>query len=49
MSLRLTKLGCEKRLNEIPGNGGSYRPATHAKNVHVVVLDALRRRKIVVN
>jgi hypothetical protein len=41
MSLCLTKLGCEKGLNEIPGDGWSYGPATHTQNVHVIVLDTL--------
>src|SRR5882724_12855741 len=34
MSRRLTELGCEKRLNEIPGNCWSDSPAAHTKNVH---------------
>ena len=34
MSLRLTKLGGEKRLDQIPGDGWSYSPATHTQNSH---------------
>ncbi len=49
MSLRLTKLGSEKRLDEIPCDGWSYGPATHTKNIHVIVLYALSCRKMVVN
>jgi hypothetical protein len=49
MSWGLTKLSLEKRLNEIPGDGWSYGPATHTKNVHVIVLDTLPCRKMVVN
>ena len=49
MSRRLTKLGGEKRLDEIPGDGWSYCPATHAKNIHVIVLDTLPCRKVIVN
>jgi hypothetical protein len=49
MSRRLTKLGREKRLNEIPGDSWSYCPATHAKNIHVIVFDALLGRKMIVN
>jgi hypothetical protein len=45
----LTKFGCEKRLNEIPGDGWSDSPAAHTKNVHVIVLDALPCGKMVVN
>jgi hypothetical protein len=49
MSRRLTKLGREKRLNEIPGDGWSDSPAAHTKHVHVIVLYALPCRKMVVN
>jgi hypothetical protein len=49
MSLRLTKLGCQKCLNEIPGDCWSDSPAAHTKNVHVIVLDALPCRKMIVN
>ena len=49
MSRGLTKFGCQKRLNEIPGDGWSYSPATHTKNVHVIVLDTLPSGKMVVN
>src|SRR6516165_527388 len=49
MSRRLTKLGCQKRLNEIPSDGWSYGLTTHTKNIHVIVLDALSCRKMVVN
>jgi hypothetical protein len=49
MSLRLTKVGGEKRLDQIPGDGWSYGPAAHAKNIHVIVFDTLACRKMVVN
>jgi len=49
MSRGLAKLGCEKGLNEIPGDGWSYSSAAHTKDVHVVVLDTLPCRKMVVN
>jgi hypothetical protein len=49
MSLRFTKLGGEKSLDQIPGYGWSHSPAAHAKNIHVIVLDTLPRRKMVVN
>jgi len=49
MSLRLTKLGGEKRLDQIPRDGWSHSPAAHAKNVHVIVLDTLPSREMVVN
>jgi hypothetical protein len=49
MSRRLTELGCEKRLNEIPGDGWSHGPAAHTKDVHVIVFDPLSGREVVVD
>jgi hypothetical protein len=49
MSLFLAKLGGKKGLNKIPGDGWSDRPASHTKDVHMVVLDALSSREMVVN
>jgi hypothetical protein len=49
MSRRLTELGREKRLDEIPGDSWAYGPTTHTKNVHVIVLDTLPCRKMVVD
>jgi hypothetical protein len=45
----LTKLGCEKGLNQIPRDRWSYGPAAHAKNVHVIVLDTLSGREVIVD
>ena len=36
MARGLTKLSCEKRLDEIPRNRWSNRRAAHAKNIHVI-------------
>ena len=41
MSLLLTKLGFEKRLDQVPGDGWSHSPAAHTKNIHVIVLHPL--------
>ncbi len=49
ISFCLSILGGEKGLNEIPGHFQSHGPATQAKNVHVIVLDTLPRRKVIVN
>jgi hypothetical protein len=49
MSRRLTKLGGEKRLDQVPRHGWSHGPAAHAKNIHMIVLDTLSCRKMVVN
>jgi hypothetical protein len=49
MSWGLTELGCEEGLNEIPSHGWSYGPAAHTKDIHVIVLDTLPCRKVVVN
>jgi hypothetical protein len=49
MSRCLTELGREKRLDEIPRDSWSYSPATHTKNVHVIVLDTLPCRKMIMD
>ena len=49
MAFALTKLSGKKGLNEIPGHRRSHGPSAHAKDVHVVVLDALPGREMVVN
>ncbi len=49
MSLRLTKVGYQKCLYEVPGDGWSHSPAAHAKDVHVIVLDALPGREMIMD
>src|SRR5437764_9233267 len=49
MSLRLAELSGEKRLDQVPGDGWSHGPAAHAKDVHVIVLDTLPGREVVVD
>src|SRR4030095_9709766 len=39
--------GRQKRLDEIPRYGWSHRPAAHAKDIHVIVLDPLLGRKMI--
>src|SRR6476660_2010615 len=45
----LAVLGREKGLHKIPSHGRPNGPAAHAKDVHVIVLDTLPGRKVVVN
>ena len=45
----LTEPGRQERLDEIPSHRRAHRPATHANNVHVIVLDPLPSREVVVN
>jgi len=47
--LRLTELGGQKRLDQIPGYRGSEGSSAHAKDVHVVVLDALPGGEMIVD
>src|SRR5208282_1106629 len=47
--LGLAIFGCQKSLDKIPCHGGTDRPASHAKDVHVVVLDPLLGREVIVN
>ena len=49
MSLGLAELGCQKRLDKVPGHGWSNGPAAHTKDVHVIVLDTLPRGEMVVD
>ena len=46
---RLDEFGRQENLDEIPGYGRSCRPAAHTNNVHVVVLDTLPGREVVVD
>src|SRR6266550_3352143 len=49
VSVGLAKLGLKERLDEVPSDSWSHRPATHTKNVHMIVLDTLSRREMVVD
>ena len=49
VSLGLAELGGQERLDEVPGHGRSHGPAAHAEDVHVIVLDALPGREMVVD
>src|SRR5262249_37888702 len=45
----LAKRGGQERLDEVPGHGRSHSPAPHTNNVHVIVLNPLPGREVVVN
>jgi hypothetical protein len=47
--VQLAEPGMQKCLDEVPGNGRSHSPAAHTNNVHVVVLDTLPGRVMVVD
>src|SRR5882757_8736899 len=47
VALGLTKFGGQERLQDVPGSVRSDRATAHANDVHVVVLDALARGKVV--
>src|SRR5262245_52230947 len=49
VALALAKLGGQTRLDEVPGHGRSHGSAAHANNVHMIVLDPLPGREVVVN
>jgi hypothetical protein len=49
MSFGLTEFGSQKGLNEIPSHSRSYRSATHAKDVHMIVFDTLPGREMIVD
>ena len=45
----LAELGGQERLDEVPGHGRPHGPATHTNDVHVIVLDPLPGREVVVD
>jgi len=49
MPLDLTVLGGEEGLDEVPCHRRSHRPTTHADNVHVIVLDPLTGREVIMD
>src|SRR5262249_332796 len=49
MSLLLAEIGVKEGLDQIPSDCWSYGPASHTKNIHVIVLDSLLRREVVVD
>ena len=49
MSVCLTELGGQKGLDQVPSHRWSDCPATHANNVHVIILDPLPRREVIVD
>src|SRR5215470_11836286 len=49
MSVGLTELGSQEGLDEVPSHRRSYCSATHADNVHVIVLDPLAGREMIVD
>src|SRR5215472_6361245 len=49
VALGLTESCRQKRLDQVPGHRRSNGPAAHANNVHVIVLDPLPSREMVVH
>src|SRR5260221_595509 len=49
VALVLTELSGQEGLNEIPGHRRSYSPSAHAKDVHMIILDTLPGREMVVD
>src|SRR5215510_1879454 len=49
VSFGLTVLSRQKRLYKVPSHSRSYRPAAHAKDVHVIVLDPLLGREMIMD
>ena len=49
VALRLTEPGRQECLDEIPSYGRPHRSAAHANDVHMIVLDPLPSREVVVN
>ena len=49
MSRGLAVIGGEISLHQVPRDRRAHRPAAHAKNVHMIILDALPGGKVVLN
>src|SRR5215831_15239883 len=49
MAFSLAVLCRKVRLDKIPGYFRSYRPSTHAQNVHMIVLDPLPGREVIMD
>src|SRR6516165_2867351 len=49
MSVGLTEFGGQKGLDQVPSHRWSDCPTTHANNVHVIILDPLPRREVIVD
>src|SRR5262249_17217866 len=47
--LGVAEVGGQERLDEVPSDGWSHGPAAHTKNVHMIVLDSLLGREVVVD
>src|SRR5215208_3431082 len=48
MSFGVAELDFQECVDEVPGHRRSHRSTAHAKNVHVIVLHPLPRRKVIV-
>ena len=46
MTRGVTELGGQKRLDKVPRHGRPHRPAAHAENVHVIILNPLLSREV---
>jgi hypothetical protein len=49
MPLGSRELGCQKRLDDVPGHGRPHGSSAHANDIHVIVLDPLFSRIVVVD
>src|SRR5258705_8022732 len=49
MSLGAAEFGCQEGLDEVPSHSRPNGPATHAEDVHVIILDPLPGREMIVD
>jgi hypothetical protein len=49
MSLGVAEVGGQERLDKVPGHGRSDGPAAHANKIHLIILDTLPRREVIVD
>jgi hypothetical protein len=49
MSFGPAEFGCQEGLDEVPSHSRPNGPATHAEDVHVIILDSLPGREMIVD
>ena len=49
VAFSLAEVSCQKSFDKIPGQHGPHDPATETNNVHVIVLDPLPSREVIID
>src|ERR1035438_7196697 len=49
VAVSLAEVSCQKSFEKVPGHHGPHDPATETNNVHVIVLDPLPSREVIID